>query len=76
MILIRALFELKSSGLARKAILYGTLLDLGYKPSRADMDVCMNPETNTQTGKEYYAYVLVYVDNLKHLHYDPEIFMR
>ena len=53
-----------------------TLLYPGYKPSRADMNVWMNPETNLQTGKDYYLYALVYVDDFFHLHYDPEIFMN
>jgi len=28
-------------------------MDLGYRPSRADMDVWMKPETNPKSGKEY-----------------------
>ena len=53
-----------------------TLLYLVYKLSRAEIYVYMKPETNPQTDKEYYAYVLVYVDDLLHIHHDPEIFMR
>mmetsp|Transcript_15996 Transcript_15996/g.23839 ORF Transcript_15996/g.23839 Transcript_15996/m.23839 type:complete len:1130 (+) Transcript_15996:7540-10929(+) len=76
MVVIRALYGLKSSGAAWRAMLAETLLDLGYKPSRADMDVWMKPETNPKTGEEYYAYVLVYVDDLLHIHHDPEAFMK
>ena len=36
----------------------------------------MNTETNQQTGNEYYAFVLVYVDDLIHIHRDPEVFMK
>ena len=39
MIVIR---DLRAS---RRAMLVDTLLDLGYKPSREDMDFWMNPET-------------------------------
>ena len=46
-----------------------TLLDLGWKPSRADMGFWMKHETNPQTGKDYYAYLLVYVDDLLYLHH-------
>ena len=53
-----------------------TLLYLVYKLSRAEIYVYMKPETNPQTDKEYYAYVLVYVDDLLHLHHDPEIFTK
>ena len=28
----------------------------------------MNPETNPQTGKEEYSYILIYVDDLLHIH--------
>ena len=51
MIVIRDMNFLYSSVSAWRAMLYGILLDLGYKPSLADMDVCMNPETNPKTGK-------------------------
>ena len=40
------------------------------------MDVCINPNTNPQTGKEYYVYILVYVDDFLHINHNPEIFMR
>ena len=36
----------------------------------------MKPKTNPQTDKDYYAYVLVYVDDLLHLNHDQEIFMK
>ena len=40
------------------------------------MDVWMKPQTNPKSGEEYYAYVLVYVDDLLHIHHDPEAFMK
>ena len=52
------------------------LIYLGYKLSREDMDFRMNTETNPQTIKEYYYYVLVYVDDFLHLNHDPKIFMK
>ena len=76
MIVIRDLYGLKSIGAARRAMISETLIDLGYKPSRADMGVCMNPKNESQTVKEYYSYVLVYVYNLLHIQHDPEIFMK
>ena len=74
--LIRALYDLKSSGTSWRAILAETLLELGYKTSRSDMDILIKPETNPKTRKEYHAYVLVYVDDFLHLHHDLEIFMK
>ena len=71
-----ALYVLKSSGAAWRAILDETLLDLCYKTSGVDMDVWINPNTKPQIGKEYYAYVILYVDYLFHIHHDLEIFMK
>ena len=51
MIVIGAMYGLKLSRSAWIAILDETFLDLGYKPSRSDMDVWMKLETNPQTGK-------------------------
>ena len=43
MIVVRALYGLKSSGAAFRALLVETLHDLGYVPSKADPDVWMRP---------------------------------
>ena len=75
MIIVRALYGLKSSGAAWRAMLAESLSDLGYKQSRADMDVWLKPETNPVNGEEYYAYILVYVDDLLHIHHEPKKFM-
>ena len=48
-----------------------TLLDLCYKPSRADMDICMKTDTKPQTEKGYFAYVIVYVDDFLSIHNYP-----
>ena len=53
-----------------------TLLDIVDKTSRSYKDVWTKPETNPQTGKEYYDYVLVYVDDLLYIQHYMEIFMR
>ena len=76
MIVIRDLYDLNSSGSAWRDIIDERLIYLGYKLSREDMDFRMNTETNPQTIKEYYYYVLVYVDDFLHLNHDPKIFMK
>ena len=43
MIIIRALYGLKSLGVAFRAFLAETLYDIGYKPSIAETDVWMRP---------------------------------
>ena len=52
-----------------------TLRDLGYVSSKADPDVWLKAEMKPD-GTEYYAYVIVYVDDVLHLHHDPDIFMN
>ena len=70
MIVIRGLYGLKLNGSSWRDMLGDTLLDLGYKHSKAGIDVWMKPETKLKTGKEYYAYILLYVDDL--LHTNPD----
>ena len=52
-----------------------TLIDIGYVSSKADPDVWLKAETKPDVT-EYYAYVLVYVDDVLHLHHDPDTFMN
>ena len=40
-----------------------TLHDIGFRPTRADPDVWRRPAKKTD-GKEYYEYILCYVDDL------------
>ena len=44
MIIVRALYGLKSSGAAFRALLAETLYDIGYTPLKADPDVQIRPE--------------------------------
>ena len=52
-----------------------TLRDLGYVSSKADPGAWLKAEAKTD-GTEYYAYVLVYVDDVQHLHHDSETLMN
>ncbi len=70
----RALYGLKSSGAAWRAMFATTLTDLGYQSSKADPDLWMRPRVKPN-GDEYYAYVLVYVDDVLHFDHEPHIFM-
>ena len=75
MLVVRALYGLNSSGTAWRQMLAQTLRDLGYVSFKDDPDVWLKAKTKTY-GIEYYAYVLVYVDDLLHLHHDPDTFMN
>ena len=63
MLIVRALYGLKSSGAAFRSLLAETLHDLDYKPTKADPDVWIRPAVKPD-GFEYYEYVLCYVDDV------------
>ena len=75
MLVVRSLCGLNSSGAAWRQMLTQTLRDLGYVSSKAHTGVRLKAKTK-HDGTEYYAYVLVYVDDLLHLHHDPDTFMN
>ena len=52
-----------------------TLGYLGYVYYKSDPDLWLKAETKPN-GTEYYAYVLVYVNDVLHLHHYPDTFMN
>ena len=70
MIVVRALYGLKSSGAAFRSFLADTLADIGFKPSLADPDVWMRPAMKSN-GFKYWEMILCYVDDLLCIHEDP-----
>jgi hypothetical protein len=75
MIVVRALYGLKSSGAAFRSFLAETLIDIGFKPSFADPDVWMRPAMKSN-GFKYWELVLCYVDDLLCIHEDPTIALK
>jgi hypothetical protein len=75
MIIVRALYGLKSSGAAWRAHLAQTMCDLGFKPCEADPDVWMREATKPD-GFKYWEYVLIYVDDILAVSHDPESIMK
>ena len=75
MIIAKALYGLKSSGAAWRAKLAETMRTIGYVPTQADPDVWIKRATKPN-GQEYYSYMLVYVDDVMHIHHDPSIDMK
>ena len=69
MILVRALYGLKSSGASFRVLLAETLYDIGYTPSKADPDVWLWPEVKPD-GFEYYEMILCYVDGVLSISHD------
>ena len=66
LIIKKALYGLKSSGAAWRAMFAQTLTDLKFKPSDADPDVWIRPAVKPD-GYEYYEMLLVYVDDILHI---------
>jgi len=74
-LIVRALYGLKSSGAAWRAHLANTLHQLGYNSCLAYPDVWFRP-AKKQDGFKYYEYVLVYVDDLLVLSHQGEKTMK
>ena len=75
MIVVRALYGLKSSGAAFRSFLAEHLHDIEYKPSLADPDVWMRAAIKPN-GFKYWEYVLCYVDDLLAISHDPNRTMK
>jgi hypothetical protein len=74
-IIKRALYGLKSSGSAFRQHLADCMRHLGYLPCKADNDVWMKP-MKRDDGFEYYAYILLYVDDVLCVHHDGMLALR
>jgi len=70
-LIVRALYGLKTSGAAWHAQLNETLRAMDFVPSIADPDVWMRAASKSN-GFPYYEHLLVYVDNLLILSHDPK----
>jgi ribosomal protein L31E len=69
MLIVRALYGLKTSGASWHSMLSQSLRDLGYKASEADRNVWLKPGVKAD-GFRYYQMVLVYVDDILHVSHD------
>ena len=71
MLVVRALYGLKSSGAAFRAFLAEKVYDLGFTPSKADPDVWMRPAIK-ENGFKYWEYLLTYVDDCLCISHAPD----
>jgi hypothetical protein len=71
MIIVRALYGLKSSGASWASMLSESIMALGYSPSEADRNVWLKPAVKPD-GFRYYQLILIYVDDILHLSHDPD----
>ena len=66
MLIVRALYGLKSSGAVFREFIVDTLDTIGYRPSYADPYVWMRPEIKGD-GFQYWEIVLCYVDYILYM---------
>jgi hypothetical protein len=69
-LIVRALYGLKSAGAAFRNHLAECMKHLGWNPCRADRDLWMKSETLPDDGVLYWAYILIYVDEILCVHHD------
>ena len=75
MLIIRALYDLKSSGAVFQSFLSDHLWEICYRPSQADPEVWMRPAVKS-TGLKYWEYVPCYVDYILSISHDPNATMK
>ena len=69
----RALYGLKSASKSWRLHFADTITKiLGYKPSYADNDVYIK-ECMRESGKKYYSYLIIYVDDVLCIHHNPKV---
>jgi hypothetical protein len=70
-LIVRDLYGLKSAGAAFRNHLAECMKHLGWHPCRADRDLWIKAETRPDDGVLYWAYILIYVDDILCVHHDP-----
>ena len=71
MIIMKALYGLKSNSVAFRAHLAETLHDIGFKPTKADPNVWICPAVKPD-GLEYYEFIMCYVDDILSVTFDAK----
>jgi hypothetical protein len=70
-LIVRALYGLKSDGAAFINHLASCMDHFRWKPCLADQDLWMKEETSQDDGVKYWAYILICVDDILCVHHDP-----
>jgi hypothetical protein len=70
-LIVRELYGLKSAGATFRNHLESCMDHLGWKPCLADRKLWMKEETRPGDGVKYWAYTLIYVDDILCVHHDP-----
>ena len=75
MIIRKALYGLKLSGVAFRAHLVEMLHDIGFKPTKADPNVWIRPAVKPD-GSEYYEYIMCFVDDILSVSHDAKSILQ
>jgi hypothetical protein len=70
-LILRALYGLKSGGADFRNHLASCMDHLGWKPCIIDRDLWMKEETRPDDSVKYWAYILIYFDDILCVHHDP-----
>jgi hypothetical protein len=69
-LIVRALYSLKLDSALFRNHLAECIKYLGWKPCRADRDIWMKAETCPEDIMLYWAYMLIYIEDILCVHYD------
>ncbi len=69
-VVVRALYGLKSAGHDYGVHIAHCMVHLGYTPCEADRDVWMKAMVRPEDNYQYFAYCLLYVDDILMIHHD------
>ena len=69
-IIVRALYGLKSAGASFRNHLADCMRHLGWESCKADHDLWYKPEVRPEDNYKYYAYCLLYVDDILVVHHN------
>jgi hypothetical protein len=75
-IVVWCLYDLKSAGASFWNHLADFMQHLGWESCIADQDLWMKAEIRPDNGHKYYAYALIYMDNICVAHHDAELCLR
>ena len=70
--MVRSLYGLKSAGAGFRNHLAYCMHHLGFLPLPGDQDLCMEKMVRPEDRFEYYAYILIYVDDVVVIHHDAD----
>jgi Reverse transcriptase (RNA-dependent DNA polymerase) len=69
-LIVRALYGLKSAGASFSRHLANCMRHLGYTRCKADPDLWMKAATRPEDDFQYYAYILLYIDDVLCISHD------